>query len=98
LIQESPAHANVYPISFCPFFCLKLVFNVFFLALFRTFLRSQVRQEPAAAEAEFRRCLELDPHHAEAHCNLATLLDNKAERIEETGTDLATAASVWSAF
>ena len=55
-----------------------------------------MRQEPAAAEAEFRRCLELDPRHAEAHCNLATLLDNKAERIEETGTDLATAASVRS--
>jgi hypothetical protein len=55
---------------------------------------NQVRQEVAAAEAEFRRCLELDPHHVEAHCNLATLLNAKAERIEETGADLAAAAAV----
>ena len=39
--------------------------------------------------------LEIDPKHGEAHCNLATLLNQRAETLEEQGTDVAAAAALF---
>jgi hypothetical protein len=37
----------------------------------------EVRRELSAAEIAFRKAIEVDPDLAEAHCNLATLLNGK---------------------